>query len=212
MFGCIPAGRPVQFSPSQVGEGKYMFAIEDAASVNHLVIFLLPNMNLPPNFGGAIYFSWPPYKEFKMLGFISNEKPSAIFRMGGLGNKENKSQFDGNTIEVDMEGSEGGTVILQLGISIEPISQIQQQMPSKEPSNALVVSSGPNVVFPPLTPNEMVNFAQKIMENLFNFALSFERTPGFPNAVAAIPTEVLKKWYTNFESRIKKDPFFWKEN
>ena len=36
-------------------------------------------------FGGAIYLCWPfPEPSWQLLGFLSNDKPSAIFRISGI--------------------------------------------------------------------------------------------------------------------------------
>src|SRR4051812_24431617 len=95
-------------------------------------------------------------------------------------------------------------IMAQLGISVEPLAQIQQQLLDKHSGTALVVSSTPiTQVSITVPPNEMVKFAQKMLENLFNYALSFEKTitSATFSAVQAIPTEVLKKWYQNFETK-----------
>ena len=50
-------------------------------------------------------------------------------------------------------------VLIQLGISIEPLVQIQQQLLSKQSSNAIVLaSSTPSMIIPPIIPTQdMVN-------------------------------------------------------
>ena len=84
MFGLIIAGRAVNISPALVGENKFLFAIDDALNVNHLTVFQLPGTPVIPNdYGAAIYLSWPPYSDWKILGYINNAKQSAIFRIGG---------------------------------------------------------------------------------------------------------------------------------
>lgn len=82
MFGLICAGRLVQTNCQQVGETKWLFFVPQATSINHVVLFLTGQQSLPPQAATAIYFALPPYSNWKYLGYISNEKPSAIFKIG----------------------------------------------------------------------------------------------------------------------------------
>lgn len=204
MFGLIVAGRAVQINPQQLSETKYLYAIEDGANVNHIVIFLV-GTPLPPNLAAGVYFSWPPYQEWKFLGYISNEKPSAVFKLSGTNPKPSSEE---------MEMSSPESSIIQIGISIEPIQSIQQQISQKEFQQSSTSSYSSALV--PITtpsPNDMIRFCQKMLENLFNYALSFsKKTTGFApsSQMETIPTEVFKKWYENFEGKLQKDPYFWK--
>lgn len=45
----------------------------------HIIIFLLPGSYLPPNTTATIYMQSPTSLESKLLGEISNEKPSVMF-------------------------------------------------------------------------------------------------------------------------------------
>jgi len=203
MFGCIVAGRPLQ-PAQQLSENKFLFSIADAANVNHICVFLLGTAPIPPGFGEGVYFGWPPYKEFKFLGFLSNEKPSAIFRVGGTNPNASGNQ---NPIDIEMTSADS-SVILQIGISIEPMEIIQQQLSQKEVTMSSASSSS-NIPTP-----EMLKFAQKTLQNLFNYAMSFGKpvpTGAFGQTQEMIPTEVFKRWYTTFETKIQKDSDFWKD-
>lgn len=57
-----------------------------------------------------------------------------------------------------------------------------------------------------------------MLENLFNYVSSFAKpvavpaiTPDGPTSVEVIPIDAFKKWYSNFEHKLQKDPYFWKE-
>ena len=87
----------------------------------------------------------------------------------------------------------------QLGISLEPLAEIANQMPetSTIPSNVVA----------------FVEFTQKMLHSLFNFVASFATTQQamVPNPTENyIPLSVLKSWYTNFERKMSMDPNFWK--
>jgi hypothetical protein len=36
---------------------------------------------LPENMGAVIYMGWPPFTNWIYLGYLSNKKPSAIFKV-----------------------------------------------------------------------------------------------------------------------------------
>ena len=71
----------------QIDDTHVLFNIFNAATINHIIVFLTGTGAFPEGMGGAIYFSWPsPEGEmvWMFLGFITNEKPSAIFKVVGL--------------------------------------------------------------------------------------------------------------------------------
>lgn len=88
MFGCLVAGRLVQTDAVQVSSDKFVFNLPDYENVNHVVVFMLGTVPFPPGMGGAVYFSFPDPASggpvWQLLGFITNDKPSAIFRISGL--------------------------------------------------------------------------------------------------------------------------------
>ncbi|XP_033628933.1 protein Hikeshi-like [Asterias rubens] len=78
--------KEVQTDMQQIDDTHVLFNIFNAATINHIVVFLTGTGAFPEGMGGAIYFSWPsPEGEmvWMFLGFITNEKPSAIFEESG---------------------------------------------------------------------------------------------------------------------------------
>lgn len=64
-----------------------MFTLPDYENVNHVVVFMLGTVPFPAGMGGAVYFSFPDPsvgQVWQLLGFITNDKPSAIFKISGL--------------------------------------------------------------------------------------------------------------------------------
>lgn len=65
--------------------------VADVDQVNYLVVFLTGQTPFPDGAGGAVYLSWPSLNggpsEWQYLGYLSNQKPSAIFKVA-----RNKSQ------------------------------------------------------------------------------------------------------------------------
>jgi Protein of unknown function (DUF775) len=94
--------------------------------------FLVP---FPDGYGATVHFFWPG-KGFQLLGMLSNEKPSAIFRLRGTFSSASAQSSDAQTVfsqqGVDQQGSD---VTAILGLSIEPLAQIQAQLPAGQVSN-----------------------------------------------------------------------------
>lgn len=87
----------------------------------------------------------------------------------------------------------------QIGISVEPLAQLAQQVPAANatPSNL----------------NSFVEFTQKMLENFFNYASSFavtqaQMTPQLNENF--VPLSVIQQWYNNFQRKMTNDPNFWK--
>jgi len=63
-----------------------MCNIQNADNVNHVVVFMTGTSPFPDGYGGAVYFSLPTEGSpaWHHLGFLANDKPSAIFKVSGL--------------------------------------------------------------------------------------------------------------------------------
>lgn len=228
MFGIIVAGRPINVSPYSGGEGKFVFLLEDAANIGHMTVFLLPNTPIPNDYGGAIYLAYPPYQSWKCLGYLSSQKQSAIFRLTMPPNL--LATTTASDIEMKPE-----PVVAQLGISIESLSSIQQQLNSNIDSSFVnTSSSGVGGLFGKSGTNnnnnnnasslmsdssqDSIRVAHKILQNLSNYAMSFakpvfsETIPGQPpQKIEVIPLQAFLQWFKTTESRLQKDPSFFKQ-
>ncbi|KAK8738916.1 hypothetical protein OTU49_003737 [Cherax quadricarinatus] len=197
LFGLIVSGRLVQTNFEQVGETQFLTVIPQADNINHIVIFLT-GTPFPNGLGGSVYFSWPePTKPptWHLLGNITNEKPSAIFKISGLKQSGDADLQTGFTF-----GEQKMSHNAQIGILVEPLIQIQGQVanPSSEAS----------------TLNSYVEFSQAMCENLYNYASSFAQSPSqiMPNpSEQYLPLSTLSKWYENFSRRLQQNPNFWKK-
>ena len=88
----------------------------------------------------------------------------------------------------------------QIGISVEPLDQLQNQTPA---ANACVS----NV-------DSFVQFSTKMVENLYNYVSSFALTQSqmVPNpSETFVPLSSLQTWYNNFKRKLEYDPNFWKK-
>ncbi|KAM4540589.1 protein Hikeshi [Fundulus diaphanus] len=196
MFGCLVAGRLVQTDAVQVASDKFVFNLADYENVNHVVVFMLGTVPFPAGMGGAVYFSFPDLVSgapvWQLLGFITNDKPSAIFKISGLKAGEGGAHPFGVMASVSPS-------VAQVGVSVETLDQLAQQIPL---SSAAVS-----------TVDTFMQFTQKMLDSLYNFASSFALSQAqmTPNPTETfIPSSCILKWYENFQRRMAQNPNFWK--
>ncbi|KAJ2697019.1 hypothetical protein H4218_004237 [Coemansia sp. IMI 209128] len=197
MFGCIVAGRLVQTNLQQVDVNKYVFELPDAHSINHIVVFLLGTVPFEPGYAATVHLLWPN-KSWQMLGALSNDKPSAIFRLKATITPEEAASMPG--------------VNAELGISIEPIEAVEQQLQQmrQQPgasNNAMVVAQKQQ------SPSAQgaLQFAERTLQSLFDYAMSFATRPdasmgafGSGAAVQVLPVKAFEDWYNNFLRKIQR--------
>lgn len=195
MFGCLVAGRLVQTDPVPVSSDKFVFNLPDYESVKHVVVFMLGTVPFPADMGGAVYFSFPDPVSgapvWQLLGFITNDKPSAIFKISGLQAGDGGAHPFGSV--------HAPVAVAQVGVSVEPLQQLVQQ----SPVSGAAVS----------TVDSFLQFTQKMLDSLYNYAASFAVTQSqmTPNpAETFIPSSCVLRWYENFQRRMSQNPNFWK--
>lgn len=187
-----------------------MFQIPDAAKINHLVVFLLPNITLPVGTAASVYIQLPN-KDFEILGQLTNQKPSAIFRINNSAassqlTKQGSYDLDEMT---DDDPAAGGTAaaseyVINLGISIEPEQVVQQAIQLKKantiqpvaPSASSLASAAPS------TANEIASLGNKIVQHAYNYL------SGFTGADGKVSMKVFDDWWAKFQSKLNADPKF----
>lgn len=202
MFGLIISGRPVDAAPQAITEAQYVFKIPATPAFQHIVVFLLPGTQLPPGTAASVYIQIPPSQEFKLLGAIGIGKESAIFKVSGL-KSANPADADGDIMADDTmanAAAAGGDIVV--GVSIEPVAQVEQQLANlksgaqgQTPSTAMVrlnSASGGRMTTKVL--------AQRIIGNAFNFLASFGSD--------TVPLKAFQDWWTKFEKKVELDPSF----
>lgn len=136
---------------------------------------------------------------------LSNEKPSAIFRLRGTFSSDSsaaQTAFSASPA-FSTQTAPSADVTAILGFSIEPLAQIQAQVaaipraaPSAAPSgSSMMVKSGPD---PSL-------LAERVVKNLFNYLSGFAPggSEGAITADSLVPMGVIAKWYEKFLSKVK---------
>jgi len=186
MFGCLVAGRLVQTNLQEIDETHCAFQLENASSINHICVFLLGTVPFPSGYAATVHFFWPG-KGFQLLGMLSNEKPSAIFRVRGTFGVSDYAQsrrFTQNFQQSQalIPGSTAAeSVTALLGIAIEPLDAVMSQI-STLPSSAKSVA-------------DPVVLAERIARHLLNFTSSFGMT--------SIPQRAIEQWYESFCGKVR---------
>ncbi|KAF9647095.1 DUF775-domain-containing protein [Thelephora ganbajun] len=193
MFGCVVAGRPLQTNLQQVDETHALFELPNASTINHICVFLLGTVSFPEGYGATVHFHWPE-KGFQLLGMLSNDKPSAIFRLRGTftpGASAGPTAFAGG-----VNLAAGGDVTAILGIAIEPLSQIAPALPDPGSANA----NGAVVVTTRTA--DPGYLAEQIVKHLLNFISSFVGD-GTVNENTLVPMSAVVRWYEGFKTKLK---------
>ncbi|XP_024939285.1 protein OPI10 homolog isoform X2 [Cephus cinctus] len=185
----------VQTDFHQISETQFLITVPDADNINHIAVFLTGTIPFPDGTGGAVYFSWPDPNappNWQFLGYISNAKPSAIFKISTL--KKNH-EFENSNLGIF--GITKISHVAQIGVSVEPLSVIEQQVS----------------VITLTTTNSFLEFSQKMLTNFLNFVSSFSVTQQqmTPNPTENfVPLSTVQTWYETFQRRLQQNPNFWK--
>ncbi|KAG9229012.1 hypothetical protein BJ875DRAFT_213678 [Amylocarpus encephaloides] len=210
LFGLIPTGHAPILAPTTAPSQTslvYTIPLVPSRPFSHIVVFLLPGIELPSDTAAAVYLSLPstassahPY--FKFLGGIGPGKESAIFKIGGL-----LSTSASTNGEVDMDAPESSVPShngdVTIGISIESAASVSAQMSSlasQSNSQALVVAQKPQ------QKPDTVLLAQRIIKNAFNFLASF--SGNIAGGIEVVPLKAFEEWWKKFEGKVRNDPGF----
>ena len=200
MFGYLAAGRLPNAECSQVSESQFLMQVEYATTVNHLCVFMTGSTPFPEGYGGSIHLGWPSPSQtdpvWQYLGFVSNEKPSAIFRIA-RGDPGAAATGSFGPSSSSLPQNIPNTTVL-IGISVELLTAMAEKLPD---THTQVV----NIDF-------QTQFITKMLDSFINYALSFEVAPSSISPVSTdqfIPSRVVKSWVDRFQTQMSLDPQFW---
>lgn len=128
------------------------------------------------------------------LSRLSNDKPSAIFRLRGAftpGASAGPIAFAGG-----VNPTMGGDVTAILGIAIEPLSQIAPALPDPGTAN------GSGAVVIATKTADPGYLAEQVVKHLFNFISSFVGS-GTVNENTLVPMSAIVRWYEGFKTKLK---------
>lgn len=210
MFCVIVSGRPVVTDAHVISETQWAFEIPAVPSFSHIVVFFLPGTKLPDGTAAAVYAQLPNTTEFKLLGAIANEKPSAIFKVNSKAGGPAGGGVSGDDdamVDEDIPASLNGAVpTLALGISVEPVAQVAASLEAKkahETAAAGTTSSttGTELVLRGQNAVTTKVLAQRIIKNCYDFLTSW-------GSGDTVPLKAFQAWWTKFEGKIERDPGF----
>jgi protein Hikeshi len=196
----------VQTNLTTYSATQFAFTIPAQPTFHHIVVFVLPGSVLPPDTAAAVYIQLPNESGFSLLGAISNEKPSAIFRINNpvaaaLSQDEDAMVDESAPTPTSLTGT--GDIIL--GISIEPAVEVSQQLALLKSARVQSpVEPAPSMALATRPPSTKL-LAQRIIRNAFNFLASFAGGSG-DNEV--VPLRSFQDWWVKFEKKIELDPGF----
>lgn len=182
MFAAVVPGRPVQTDFVPQAENRAIMFIDNISTAQHVTVFLTGTIPLAEGMGASVYMSIHPFTVWQFLGYLSAEKPSALFRF----------RWPQDALQRDLSA--------QLGISLEPMDVILQKE-AERLAERRDPTAGASA--------ELVNrLGMKLMSNLYNFLTSHAASvPGLPGQW--IPATVIDRWLQSFEERVRNNPTFW---
>ena len=163
-------------------------------------MFLTGQLPFTDGFAGGIYFGISSDMgglAWQYLGYISNDKPSAIFKISSVKPTIDCVNPFGEAMMASIGDISSTTVLI--AISVESTMQISQLTAATNTKASKVDS--------------FVEFSQKMLENFFNYASSFAVNPieGPINPMHSyVPLPVVQTWFDNFLRRLQNNPNFWK--
>ena len=206
MFGIVVAGRLLQTECQQIDETHVAFTIESAANVNHICVFMLGTVPFPQGYAATVHFHWPG-KGFQLLGMLSNEKPSAVFRLRGT---YTPAQLQSHSTLSSASAANDVTAVL--GIAVEPIqtveAQINAQANVQSTENQTQAGGNQLVKFGTQGPTDPAILAERIVKHMFTYLSSF----GSVSPETVVPLSIIRKWYDNFLVKVRSGSLAFLEN
>ncbi|GMT24425.1 hypothetical protein PFISCL1PPCAC_15722, partial [Pristionchus fissidentatus] len=196
MFGLVVAGRLVQTDFCIVSEREAVVEIPDADSINHIVVFLTGTTPFPNGMGGAVYIRWPDgdgSANWHLLGTISNEKPSVIFKVAQLSKASGTSE---NIFTNNMEETSHGSA--QVGIVVESIASLEEKTAAEGTAasrQSTLMEMGSKI-------------ARWVVHHAESFAVAVPDGDG--RSVEVVPLSAIHDWFNTFSRRFQQNPNFWR--
>lgn len=211
MFGACCSGQQVQLA-QQVDALKYVITFGLLSqSISHVSIFMLPNIEFDPGYTLLIYFQinqtgQPLQPEFKLLGGLSLNKQSAIYKIKN--NKLNGGSNDGGMMidDIDMDTETGETTQeVIIGISIEPNLQAEALLLSLKAQQSLLLATPRQLLLTNSSSSSIgidqkIKISNKVIENCYNFLSSFE------DSNKKVPIAKFNEWWKRYIQKLENNP------
>ncbi|GAA5996762.1 Opi10p [Rhodotorula paludigena] len=201
MFALIVPGRMVQPIEAVPGAGdKFAVTIPDAPSLNHISVFMTGQVAFPDGYGATVHLDMPG-KGWAVIGGLTNQKPSAIFRLRGTFIPSSAAQA------TTFGATATASTTYTLGISCEPLAAVEAQVAAvgqttagaaANPSSSTALVPAQSAAAPP----DPVLLAGLVGKNLVNAVSGFAQ-PLPDGSGSWIPTQAFDRWYREFERKLK---------
>ncbi|KAG8745620.1 hypothetical protein FRC10_007511 [Ceratobasidium sp. 414] len=166
---------------------------------------MLGTVPFPLGFAATVHFHWPG-KGFQLLGMLSNEKPSAVFRLRGTytaAQHQSHSTISSATAAVNTAPD---NVTAVLGIAVEPIPAVEAQIASSADSRVVKAGATGGGLSDPAV------LAERVVKHLFTYLSSFVSDPGSLSPETVVPLNIIRRWYENFLTKIRSSGVGFLEN
>ncbi|KAL4889440.1 hypothetical protein BDV59DRAFT_186531 [Aspergillus ambiguus] len=208
MFSVIVPGRPcltdiVAVDAQPNGQAtKFAFNFPLAPSFSEIVVFFLPGTVLPQDTAAAIYIQFPG-AEFRFIGALANEQPSAVMKVRPPARRTEAE-------EEDVMLDEGASGTATLGISIEPAQNVAPQLAALEAEKGSAGGPSTELVRQSRQQKEITTkvLAQRVIGNAFNFLASFAESDPRHKGQEVVSLKAFRDWWTKFERKVDMDPTF----
>ncbi|CAI1712604.1 hypothetical protein SEUBUCD646_0O01290 [Saccharomyces eubayanus] len=237
MFAAIASGNPLQLSvevPNSSGlQHTIVLSRTKPKLYSHITLFILPNVTFPQDFVATVYFKLSPQEEFKLFGYLSGEKPSAIFKVQIPSSKREPGEASDGLGEIDMDVDDGSGANdmsadgngsnniseLIIGISIEPreqgmmkLEEWKASMNAEAQKNNSLVLSRPNlgVIRNITTAGQLAqvypSLTQELAAKIVQHAYNY--LSGFLDSQGNVPIKRFDTWWDKFKNRLANDGTF----
>lgn len=212
MIAIVPSGQPPVTDGQVVSEREILFHLQN--DVHHFCIFLTGSTPFPMGHGGSVYLLHDTGGTFTFLGAISNEKPSAIFKVnksvpptppspsssgpGPLFNSLSQGQTSTAIVAVDQT--------LRIGVVIESFEDIQlkvaqiEQMKQQRAHNYTAFAKWT---------------CEGLYDHLSGWILTFDTLAKMSAQEVLqeklVPLGAISQWFDNFQRRLAQNPEFWRK-
>lgn len=242
MFAAIASGNPLQLSeevPNSNGlQHTLVLSSTKPRNYSHITLFILPNVTFPSDFVAIVFFKLGPNEDFKIFGHLSQEKPSAIFKVklnnnNGMSNNINESEQNEGLGEIDMDDDNINENIsnnmntsnlsqLIIGISIEPRAEGMEKVNQwkqlrtgiqNNPMNNTNVNSMALVAVNNKginTPGQLAKTYPKLTQDLAAKIVqhAYNYLSGFLDMNGNVSIKRFDTWWDKFKKRLANDGTF----
>lgn len=231
MFGSTISNRPVTISQQLTPQNHAItFNNVPVKPIYHLSVFMLPNVPFDPEYTALVYYQVQTNRsdnnqpsmelaspnEFKLLGFLNQEKQSSIFKLnpGKLITTSQQNTHQEGDIDMDMDidlsSAAVESVNVIIGITIEPNEnalrqlesmRLSQQIMNRDSASASVRASASATPSPiKFEQQELLAVSNKIIGNAYNFLSSFA------DAYNRVDLGKFNDWWSKFKVKMANEP------